>query len=93
MQGAGQQTSARLAWFAMTWACDTFNFFASAIKPDGMSPEGVQRVAAALGSMPSTATFAISFPRGRTDGVSAVRDLGFRTDCSCFAYLGKNRPL
>lgn len=86
MKRANQPTSSELAWFAMTWACDTFNFFDTF---DVLTPEGVRARAASMGSMPPAATFKIAFPRGRPDGASVVRDLGYREGCSCFEYLSK----
>jgi hypothetical protein len=89
MQQANQPSSVSLAWFAMGVACDTFNFFAAVIPKSGFSAAGFSGAAAALGSMPPSVTFSISFPGGRPDGVGAVRDMGYGDDCGCFSYLSK----
>lgn len=87
MQQAGQDTSNRNAFQVMVGACDGFNFLAGAIESGGLSPEGLQRGAQAMGSLSPASTFGIAFPGGRPDGAAVVRDLGFREDCGCFAYL------
>ena len=94
MKAKGEPTTKPLAWLAMTWACDTFNFLDAAIEPYGPSADGVRHAAADMGSMRPAGTFSLKFPGGRPDGVAAVRDLGHRDDCDCFAYLSKtNRPV
>lgn len=88
MEEAGQDPSKGLT------TCDAMNFLVSAIEHGGLSPAEVQRGAHAMGSMPPASTFRISFPRGRFTGASAVRDLAYRDDCSCFAYLtSKNHSM
>lgn len=89
MESAGQGTSARDAFRLMVRACDGLNFLATAIAHGGLSPLGVRNGVAALGSLPSAATFNMTFPSGRPQGASAVRDLAYREDCSCFEYLSK----
>jgi hypothetical protein len=94
MSDADQTESSGLAKLAMTWGCDTFTFLDLAATKYGPSPDGVRAAAAAMGSMASAATFSIKFPGGRPDGVAAVRDIGRRDDCRCFAYLNTtNRPV
>lgn len=86
---AGQDTSNRQAMAASVLGCDAFNFLVAAVKGGGLSPAGMQRGTRAIGAMPPAATFGISFDGGRPDGASAVRDLGYRGDCRCFAYLSR----
>jgi ABC-type branched-subunit amino acid transport system substrate-binding protein len=94
MQKHGQSTSVRLAWFAMTWACDTFSFLASAIPASGLVPQNLPAAAARLGSLPGSFTFRLSFRDGRPFGVAVARDAAYRDDCSCFVYLStKDWPL
>lgn len=87
MQNAGQDTSPRDAWSLMTKACDAFNFIVAASDSGGLSPEGLSRGAQEIGSMEPAGTFRITFPGGRTDGPSAVRDLAYENACECFKYL------
>lgn len=89
MREAALDTSKRDSYTLMVHACDGFNFLTSAIVKGGLSPEGMQRAAQDLRSMPPASTFGISFLRGRQDGASAVRDLGYRSGCDCFAYLSR----
>lgn len=94
MQDAGEPTDSRLAWFVMAYACDTFSFFDRAIEASGLNPANLPSAANGLGAVPSAFTFGISFPGGRNDGVSYVRDVAYRNDCSCFAYVDKtNRAI
>jgi Periplasmic binding protein len=93
MTAAHQPTTTRLAWFAMTQACETFDFLAAAIAGSGLSSQRFPAAAAALGAFPPVSTFSIAFPRGRPDGANAVRDTGYDSGCSCFVYLSKtNHP-
>lgn len=93
---AGQNTSARQAMLIAFLVCDGFNFLTSAVEKGGLSPAGMQQGAKAMGSLAPAATFRISFPGGRQDGVSVARDLAFRASCSgrpgsapgCFTYAG-----
>jgi len=87
MQKSGQSTSVRLAWFAMTWACDTFAFFSKAIPAAGLQATRLPAVAASLGVLPGSFTFRMSFTGGRPDGVAVARDYGWVDSCGCFAYL------
>lgn len=87
MQKAGQNTGDRSAFNIMTRSCDGFNFLVTAIDKGGLSPQGMWRGAQAMGSLPPASTFRISFSGGRSDGAAAVRDLAYRDDCGCFAYL------
>lgn len=87
MKQAGQPTRDRTAYSGMVVACDAFSFLASTINKGGLSPLGMHRGAAAIGSLPPASTFGMSFPKGRPDGASAVRDYGFRDACECFVYL------
>ena len=89
MNQAHQPTGTQLAWFAMTQACETFDFLAAAIPRSGLVPEAFPNAAVSLGSMPPVSTFVISFPRGRPDGAGAVRDVAYNGSCGCFAYLSK----
>lgn len=94
MQRDGHPTSSQLAYLVMVSACDAFNFIAAAAKHGGLSPTGMQRGVARMGSMPPASTFKISFPGGRVDGASIVRDLAYKNDCLCFVYLNsKNRAM
>lgn len=86
MKRAGQDTANRLAMAVMLLNCDGFNFLSSAIKKGGLSPAGIQRGAQAIGSLEPSGTFRISFPGGRQDGASVIRDLAYRQDCRCFKY-------
>ena len=94
MQKHGQSTSVRLAWFAMTWACDTFSFLARAIPASGLVPQNLSAAAAGLGQLPGSFTFAMSFRAGRPFGVAVARDAAYRDSCGCFVYLStKNHVL
>ena len=94
MQDAGEPTESRLAWFIMAYACDTFSFFDRAIEASGFTPANLPAATSGLGALAPAFTFGISFPRGRPDGVAYVRDVAFRSSCSCFAYVDKvNRAL
>jgi hypothetical protein len=86
MQRSGQSTSVRLAWFAMTWACDTFAFFAQAFPASGLVPSALPAAAERL-VLPGSFTFRMAFPGGRPDGVAVARDYGWVDACGCFAYL------
>ena len=87
MQKHGQSTTVRLAWFAMTWACDTFSFLASAIPAAGLVPENLPAGAARLGDLPGSFTFRLSFRGGRPFGVAVARDAAYQDACNCFVYL------
>lgn len=87
MQKHGQSTSVRLAWFAMTWACDTFSFLARAIPAAGLVPENLPAGAASLGNLPGSFTFRLSFRAGRPFGVAVARDAAYQDACNCFVYL------
>lgn len=89
MQKAGQDTSSRTAFHLMAKSCDAFNLLAAAIEKGGLSPAGMHRGVQAVGSIPSASTFRMLFPGGRFDGASAVRDLAYRNNCSCFAYMSR----
>jgi hypothetical protein len=89
MQDAGEPTESRLAWFAMALGCDTFTFFDTAIERSGFRPSALPAAAQALGAVPPAFTFGISYPGGRADGVTYARDVAYRDDCSCFAYLSR----
>lgn len=93
MKNAGQTNSDRTPQHAMFKICDAFSFLVSSIKAGDLSASGVQQGAAALGSMQSAHTFRLSFPRGRPEGLAAVRDLGYRGRCECFSYLSGNRGM
>ena len=94
MQKHGQSTSVRLAWFAMTWACDTFSFLAAAVPASGLVPQDLPAAAAGLGRLSGSFTFAIDFRGGRPFGVAYARDAAYQDACSCFVYLStKDYPL
>ncbi len=86
MKEAGQPTDSRLAMATAYRICEVFNFLSSAVEAGDLSPAGVQRGIAAMGSMPPVSTFRIQFKGGRRDGLAAVRDLEYRLACECFAY-------
>lgn len=99
MREAGEPTSDRDAMVFNTFACDGIWFFENAVEKGGdeLSTVGLRRGLFAIGSMPSANTFRMSFPQGRPEGASAVRDLAFRGDCggqACYAYSsGKNHGM
>lgn len=100
MRDAGEPTSDRDAMVFNVMSCDGIWFLADAIDKGGdeLSTVGLRRGVRALGSVPSASTFRMSFPQGRPDGASALRDLVFRNDCAggqaCYAYSsGKNHGM
>lgn len=90
MQKARLDTSNRDRFWLMVDTCDAFEFLVAAIGRGGVSPSALKAGAQAMGLMPAASTFGVSFPGGRFDGASAVRDLVFRADCGCFAYLSSS---
>lgn len=90
----GGDTNQRESWNLMTKACDGFFFLNDAITRGGLSVGGFANGAFSLQSVQPSGAFAIGFANNRFDGLSAVRDLGFVSDCRCFRFLNNtNRPL
>jgi len=89
MEKDGQSTNVRLAWFAMTWACDTFSFLAQAIPASGLLPENLPSAAARFPRTSGSFTFSLAYPGGRPFGVAAARDVAYEDACNCFVYLSK----
>jgi ABC-type branched-subunit amino acid transport system substrate-binding protein len=59
-----------------------------------VSAQATRDVISAPGfSFDSPRTFSLSFPAGRYDGVSAVRDLVFDDACLCFIYSGRVKSI
>lgn len=89
MEKAGQNTSSRDAFDLMVRACDGFSFLKTAIESGGLSAGEFEQGVRQTNSLQAASTFRISFANGRSDGVDAIRDLGFSENCKCFMYLNK----
>jgi hypothetical protein len=82
---------------ALAWAlgiCDGINVLAMSMRAGG-GFDGPHISAGRAGfSFASTVSFSNNRNAGRLDMPSAVRDYGYRSDCSCFQYLSSaNRSL
>jgi hypothetical protein len=87
---AGYATADRISEALALWTCESMLFFRDAMsKAPQLSASGLAEGAAALGNsyVPAT-TFATRFARGRYDGASAIRPLGYDDGCGCFVYTG-----
>lgn len=94
MHQSGLDTSNRDAFQIMTLTCDAFEFVDSAAEAGDVSPGGLHSGASKLTKFESASTFRASFARGRGNGASVVRDLGWRDDCECVSYFtSMNWPL
>ena len=94
MQKAHQDTTVRLAWFAMTWACDVFTFLEHTVPGTGLDPTQLPDSAARAGRLSGAFTFAMQFAPGKPYGVAVARDYAWDTGCSCFLYTSKvDHPL
>ena len=89
MQDAHQSTTVRLAWFAMTWACDSFSFLEHALPLTGLDSARLPAAAASVGRLSGAFTFAMEFPHGQPYGVALARDYAWDTGCSCFVYTSR----
>lgn len=89
MQNAHQDTTVRLAWFAMTWACDVFTFLEHTLPGAGLDPTQLPASASRAGRLSGAFTFAMQFRQGKPYGVATARDYAWDTGCSCFLYTSK----
>jgi ABC-type branched-subunit amino acid transport system substrate-binding protein len=91
---AGNDPPQRESWNLMGKACDGFSYVAATVAAAGLRNDAIAAGTPAITALDPTGTFAITFGPGRTDGVGAVRDLGYDLECECFAYRdGVNRAL
>jgi hypothetical protein len=91
MRKGGQQPDSRSVVWYMQTICDGLFFMKAAIDNHGALGDTALRPALeALGSrVPSAMTWATRLSRSQHAGTYGLRDLSFRSDCSCFAYTSK----
>jgi hypothetical protein len=94
--GQQQGLSSPGAELVATGQCDDiFTFQAAFTKLTGpVTGAAIRSALKAIGAgFAPASTFSLDFGTGRSDGVSAVKDMAYLTDCSCFRYTSGLHPV
>lgn len=92
MKKAGEDTSGT-AGALQLWFCDAFWFLQKALSTSGqVSAAGLVAGARSMRGYVSPVTWRTDLSSGRPDGVSAYRDLAYKSACSCFVYTSGLKP-
>ena len=92
MREAGQQSTSGTTQAFQVALCDVLMFLKTAADRFGVTSDLLDQVRSqGLAFLPADA-YAIRMRPGRADGVAAYRDVAFQAGCSCFQYVGGNRP-
>ena len=91
MKEAGQDYTERATLWSMETTCDAFYFSKAAVEASPeLTTDGLRAGFESLGSeVPSALTWSTYFGPGEHTSTMALRDLLYKTDCTCFVYTSK----
>ena len=92
MRKSGQESTSATTQAFQVSLCNVLMFLKAAADRYGVVPDLLDRVRTQGLAFPPVDAFAIAMRPGRADGVSAYRDVAFDEACTCFQYLGGDRP-